>query len=299
MIHLVDPSGAARANSARYCCMNMTAGAPITVIEHDVVDTLPDSLDVAIVAVHASVRRQAIEKLLARAKVRYLILEKFLFPAEVDYAVVSQILKDAGVTAHVNCPRRLWPGYRALKELPRNASDRVSLRCTANASLPIGTSAIHLLDALAFICDRDNFTLKGDRLDPVLISGSRGGVEFTGTLYGENAAGDAFCSTVETKSNRLPVIQLETPSWRVTVDEADKTMTLNCAENGWLYEMRPFETRLQSELTHLVVSDLIEIGRCGLPTFDESSKLHLAILQPLLAHYRAHADANAVACPIT
>src|SRR5947209_4742456 len=82
-------------------------------------DQLGPAIDVAIVACSARERRSVVESLLAGRKVGALVLEKVLFQKIEDYEAVGALLKERGVRAWVNCPRRLWPFYQALRERTR------------------------------------------------------------------------------------------------------------------------------------------------------------------------------------
>lgn len=298
-VHLVDPSAEAREQAARLCRQEMASKSNVTVVEWGAVQDLPTQLDVAIVATNATDRRGIIETLLVRNQVTHLILEKFLFQAESDYGAVAALLAKAAVKTWVNCPRRLWPGYVALRNVLAQENAPIALSCTTHARFGIGTGAIHLLDALAYICGRDDFQLAGDLLDPELLATRRGAVDMTGALYGATPKGDFFRFTAHAEGTLPPMVVVETASSRAFIDELKGTMRISRASDDWRWHEQQFGTQLQSQLTHLIVGDLVESGTCGLPDFTQSSRLHLAILRPLLAHYRKTIDRTATLCPIT
>lgn len=298
-IYLIDPSDAARAQAANLCRAGMQMSGRKELIDARDITTLPESLDVAIVATGAAERPAAIASLYETRRIAYLILEKFLFQREADYSDIAGRLAVEKSKAWVNCPRRLWPGYQKLRSMLHVDNSAVMLNCSTHSKFGIGTSAIHLLDTLAYLSGRTDFTLMGDRLDDELLQGKRGGIEVTGQLYGFSAHNDFFSFTAHKKGSLPTITMVETAACRAIVDDAAKVMRVSHVDDDWRWVDMPFDTMLQSEMTHHIVSDLLDTGGCGLPSMAESSRLHLAILQPLLSHYRQLAEPSANACPIT
>ena len=48
----------------------------------------------------------------------------------------------------------------------------------------------------------------------------------------------------------------------------------------------------QSELSHHIVDSLLDTGGCGLPTYEESSEIHLAMLVPFLRAIEARRESS-------
>jgi len=299
MVYAVDPAQSARTNATRLFLENKGGVGSDDLKELETISALPKRLDIAIVATTAAGRRDLMTSLLRQSAVKYVILEKFLFQAISDYADVSSILAGRGAKAWVNCPRRIWPVYHKLREAIGAGAGPVALSCATHARYGIGTSAIHMLDALAFLCGRADFHLYGDAIDPEVIQNSRGGIEMTGSLYGASNAGDLFRFTSYREGDMPSLVSVESARLRAIVDEGAGKIRMSSADNGWEWRESEFKAMFQSQLTDKVVTDLADTGNCLLPTYEESSKLHLAGLEPLLAHYRRHIDSKATVCPIT
>lgn len=297
-VYAVDPSPSARANAARLF-IESKGGADTSLKELESISALPARIDITIVATTAAGRRNLVASLLAQSAVKHVILEKFLFQAVADYADVSSLLTGRGVKAWVNCPRRLWPSYYKLRAAIGSGAGPVALSCATHARYGIGTSAIHMLDALAFLCGRADFRLHGDAIDHEIIQNPRGGIEMTGSLYGASKAGDLFRYTSYREGELPSLVSVETAHLRAIIDEGAGKIRMATAAEGWVWQESEFKTMFQSQLTDKVVADLANTGKCLLPAYDESSKLHLACLEPMLAHYRRHVDSKAAACPIT
>lgn len=294
----VDPLASARQRAIGYFAEDAPSGCRVEIEEVQAIDRLSGAIDVAVVATAAANRRAVIEELLSRAKPRHLILEKFLFQRDEDYAAVAALLERTGAAAWVNCPRRIWPVYRDLRDRLQG-SGPIDLHVSAPSRYGIGTSAIHFLDLAVYLSGTAQFELRGDRLDKELIENRRGGVEFSGTLYGAGANGEGFTFTTYATGTAPPLIFLDSPRLRIIVDEGGQHARLSAEADDWAWRDIPFPTLPQSRLTDLVVKDLLDRGTCELASYSESAALHRAVLRPLLDHYRKVADPGAGACPIT
>lgn len=298
-IHLVDPSPEARARTSGFIANEMAGRQDLGIQGHADLTGLPPELDVVVVATAATERRALIEQLLHSTRPRYLVLEKFLFQAVEDYAVVAELLRGHGIPAWVNCPRRVWPGYVKLQRELADAGGPVNLEVATYSRFGIGTSAIHLLDALAFLANDDQFDLDAHLVDARPINHRSGGIDFTGTFFGVGSKGSFFRYSANATGNLPPLVQIETPDLRATIDEAGQSMRISRSADDWAWRDEPFQMLPQSRMTHSIVQDLVDHGSCGLAGFESSSRLHLAVLEPLLAHYRATVDKKATLCPIT
>jgi hypothetical protein len=224
---------------------------------------LPRDLDGAVVATGANVRRGAIEAVLQQSKVKVALLEKVLFQRIEDYAAVGALLEKSGTHAWVNCAQRLWPFFRDLRPRTLGKSNvRVTVR---GAQWGLGCNAIHNLDLLPF--------LTGDarcRLETALDAGSipskrPGFIEFTGTLSAYGERGNSVVQTSDREGDAPFEIAVETPELQQTWRIADGA---------------PF----QSQLTHVVLLEMIERGTSLLPAYSESADLHVKMLHVFLLH---------------
>ena len=102
---------------AKERCEAVESKTPKTVHYEQNIDVLPQNLDLVIVATGSKPRASIIKALLAHSTVSYLVLEKFLFTRLQDYDEIEALLKEKGVKSWVNCPRRMWPSYEAIKKL--------------------------------------------------------------------------------------------------------------------------------------------------------------------------------------
>src|SRR5690606_30556452 len=78
-----------------------------------------------------------------------LILEKVLFQRIADFATIARVLDEGRVATWVNCPRRMWPAYRQLRD--RLKGEAIASIEMSGAHWDIGCNAIHCIDLIAFL----------------------------------------------------------------------------------------------------------------------------------------------------
>ncbi len=84
------------------------------------------------------------------------------------------------------------------------------------------------------------------------------------------------------------------------IQEWCATAYIATPESSWRFQPIPFAIPYQSQLTDLVAEEILSRGSCGLPGFRESTRLHLALMAPLLEVYRVlKSDSRIDAVPFT
>lgn len=260
-------------------------------------EDIPTRIDVAVIATGADTRRTVVQSLLARCQVRSLILEKILFQTPSDYAEVETLLQETHTKAWVNCPRRIWPVYRKLKETW--PSGPLDYRVTGSA-WGLACNAIHFLDHAAFLSGQGKFSLESSELDADVFPSRRPGcVEFSGRIRGQTPQGTRVEIISDRDGDAPLVITIFSADCQLVVNETAGTAAVARRCNNWCWEPLTFAVPYQSQLTHLVVQQLLDEGDCELTPYQRSTPIHLSLLQVLMAHYRKHVDKDAQRCPIT
>lgn len=85
-------------------------------------------------------------------------------------------------------------------------------------------------------------------------------------------------------------------TFQATYDEVTGLFRFNTG-TGWKEETH--NLLYQSELSGLVVDQLIKTNSCELPTFEHSSRIHKSILHTLLKHEHGIGFDENTICPIT
>lgn len=264
---------------------------------HTDISYLEKEIDIAIIATNSKVRRGVIEQMIANSKVEYLILEKVLFVKTGDYEAVQTLLTENNIKTWVNCPRRMMPFYQ---DLQKELSGTIHFTATGNA-WGLGCNGIHLLDLFAFLTQSSNLVLSNELIDKTIIESKRAGyIEFTGTITGFT---DKYSFHITSFPNDVsPLhININTPNVRYSIQEgATGKVWISKLENAWKWEEASFSMPFQSQLTNLVVDELLEKGNCSLTTFKESSTLHLLFLNNLISFLRKVNNTNSIdECLIT
>ena len=257
---------------------------------------LPSELDIAIVSTNSNVRLGAIKALLKVAEVRYLILEKVLFQDLAEYLQAEELLEGRMARTWVNCPQRLWPFFREVRERFGGQSELEVVAHGSNWGL--GCNAIHNADIAAFLW---NGTLRHNaHLDPVLHDSKRPGFkEFTGELVTRAADGGKVRQISYTSGSapfRFSVIH---PTAHLIWDVASGGAMEASAGSNWEWTRREIRVPYQSELTTRIVENILTGGDCGLPDYKSAADLHVGVLQALLNGARSNGIDLGNTCPVT
>jgi len=306
-LHVVDPAEAARAATLGFLAEQAAqTNAPKRVADHASAQTLPRSLDIAIVATNADVRLEATRSLLQTTAPRFLVLEKVLARSPQELQDLWATVVSYGVPSYVNCSRRLCGGYQALRaEL---AGRTVTSLAVSGPDWGIGCNAIHFIDAFAFLLNTNDYTLHADpALLTVKPSKRPGFYELHGRVSGvfHAALGSVpFVIDAAPAGKALPI------TIRATADEVDvlacettRRWHVRHAETQWAWPPegpQPFDLLLTSQSTAQFAESLLSYGMCTLPTLAESVLLHRPMLEALLPVFEASLgpQPNGL-CPIT
>lgn len=278
-LHIVDPFDKSMA-VARARIDEVGPNANIKgVFSHISAVTLPDVIDLAVVATTADVRMAAIAALFGATSVKSLVLEKVLFQRFGEYAAASELIKQKGIKCWVNCPRRMYPVYADLKNF--FADDPITYMSVHGGDWGLGCNAVHFLDLLAFFYEKGNFTFDTSNLDTeARVSKRPGFVEYTGMLQG-CYGGAKFSLTSICNSRAKHLITLRGERKSAVVDEVGgRLWAIDEAGSRVIDFSLPF----QSQLTGLVAESILLQGDCGLTPYEQSAEMHLPLLKAFASH---------------
>ncbi|MFA4995840.1 MAG: Gfo/Idh/MocA family oxidoreductase [Patescibacteria group bacterium] len=238
-----------------------------------------EEIDIAIIPTSSNVRRQVVEELLRNKTVKHFILEKLLFQKFEDYAVVGKLLKKKKSIAWVNCSMRSMPFYFNIKKTLSNSLITYSV---TGSQYGLITNAIHYIDHMAFLSDCTDYKIETSGLTKKPIESKRKGfLEFNGTIniIFKNGSSGSFTCFPE---GELPVVvEITSDKCRCVSKESEQKAWISREKDGWQWKEIEAPIPFQSERTAQIVEDLLKNGKCILPKFDESAKLHLLLLEPL------------------
>lgn len=261
------------------------------------IDQLSDTLDVVIIATNADVRSKIIKELFSKKKVKNLILEKVLFQTVEEYHEVEKLLEETSTKCWVNHPRRMFPFYEALQNEIKD-SEQISYMVQGGA-WGLGCNGLHFIDHLAFLSDNAELKIDNDFLHPHIYEAKRANfVEFNGLLKGR--VGNHIFTLYSDKGPVPASMTITTDTLTAFIDEANGYTRIARKNNDWKWEESTQKiVYFQSELTNLLIEQIITTGSCDLPNYDEAMKLHIPFVQALLSHMESVEGKVLTLCPIT
>lgn len=299
-IEIVDPSASARELAIRRF-NEIPANETAKTLR--AIDSLESSAfhgcaDLAIIATSAGPRYDALRNLLRRISAPYLLLEKVLFQRLSHLEETENLLSKSGCKAWVNCPRRAFPYVRYLKEV--FSGDAVSIG-VQGGGWELACNGIHFLDLLAFLSGvsiPSGWNI--DLLDKAIYQSRRADYKEFGGRIRFSLMGGHEVTLQDNRMNPAPlVIDIIGRRARTTVFESARLMVVCKAETDWKMERHEIHVPYQSELTNLLVEDILSRGVCELTEFAESAGLHKAYLEAFLNHMRTLTGGQEDVCPIT
>lgn len=258
-------------------------------------DQLNDQLEVVVIATGSDVRKNILVTLLNTKQVKYLVLEKFLFYKPEEYVIVAELLKEKKVKAWVNCPRRMVDFYKTIKS---KLTGNITLNVIGN-SWGLASNGIHILDLFTFLNNSPSFLITDCLLEETQ-SKRLGYIEFSGTIRGKGANNSTFELVSYTNGASPSVVSVYDSNNRYIIHEGQPVSTVwySGIENEWKWENLTFDFPRQSQMTHLVVSDLMNKGECELTPYSESASMHLTFLENLIDFLKV-VDPQVKECQIT
>ncbi len=254
-------------------------------------------VDIAIIATTSNIRYAVTKQLLDKMPVKYIIFEKILFDQSEQYEKIVELLAQKKCQAWVNCPRRMMPFYKSLKDSVRKTKIQYSV---SGSQWGLACNTIHYIDHLAYLTDCYDFEVGTDYLDTAIIESKRKGfLELTGTLFVYFKDGSFSSFACYPTGNAPSVIQISSDSYRSLTLETEGKSYISAPASNWQWELKETPILYQSSMTNLVVSALLKDGSSDLTPFELSAKLHLQLLKPLLEFVNMHSKTKYKNFPFT
>lgn len=254
-------------------------------------DLVPSKLDVVIVATSSKPRAAIIKQILASKSVIYMVLEKFLFPRLIEYQEIEELIQENGVRTWVNCPRRMWEGYKMIAGYINKDKPVIFNYKDTNWGLCCNT--VHYLDIFMWLNGCNSFSVNIDNLIPMVVESKRHGyVELHGTEQFETDSGSILTLTSTMESVPNPIVVIDNADTHIQYHEPTGIITIN----GNRYNVPVY---YQSGLSGLLVDEILESGNCPLTRYNESASYHKAYLQVVAPYINKLLGCSSDSCPIT
>lgn len=264
---------------------------------YDSIDKLSNNIDLAIIATGADVRSKIIIELLNKKNVTNLILEKVLFQTIKEYSDIETILHESNTQCWVNHPRRMFPFYKELKKELKNAN-QISYNFQGG-DWGLACNSLHFIDHLAYFADSTEVIIDGSFLDDKIYDSKRNGfIEFNGLLSGK--IGNHTFSLYSNPTATPNSFSIVSDILIANIDEAKGILVVLKKENNWEKEIQKEKiVYFQSELSNILIEDILISNKCLLPTYKEAMELHVPYIQCLLKKMDKINGKKNKLCPIT
>lgn len=297
-IFVVDPSECALESAKKRFSESENNGRVLHISYSRTLASLPMHISVAIVATSSNVRRAIIEGILSNSKVEFFILEKVLFQKKDDYLIIGELFDRAGSKVWVNCPRRMSQFYKQLR--CKIAGSSLLAFQVSGSNWGLGCNAIHMIDCFAFLSRQTKIDFFVSQLDPGLINSKRSGFkEFTGTLFGHTSERNSISLTSYATGTVPMIIDISTEQLRCIISESTGKAWIAEKESEWQWQDVSVPLLYQSQLTHLAIQEILDTGTSVLTPYQESSILHVQLIDAFLMHIQRCIRKENCVCPIT
>ena len=254
-------------------------------------------IDIVIIATNSNVRAEITKALLEKFEVKSIIFEKILFQKREDYFTVSKLLKNKNVKGYVNCCMRMMSFYNEIQSSFKGTKFKYLV---SGSQYGLVTNLIHYIDHMAFLNQNTDYTADTSFLDDNLIESKRKGFyELNGTFQVKFKNGTQGLITCEPEGNSPVIIQAFNDKAHFISRESEGKVWLSKSINDWKWEEVEFNIPFQSELTTILVQDLLNGDSCILPSYEESMKIHLPYLDSLLDFINDHNETKFDHYPFT
>jgi hypothetical protein len=234
------------------------------------------NFDLAIISTQADIRRPVVESLVHRCAVKNIILEKVVAQKADDVLALEQLLERKRIAAWVNLTRRQWPIYRKIKK-ERNIKDNFHIN-VYGSTWGLAKNAIHYLDLFVWLNDLNSFSIERG---PYPSNTTRIKDNQFDELFGTIICRGRDCHAALT-STCIP--EKET---LVVLSQEDRSVTIN-ERRGWAVTheytleensiLSHFSMPKVSDMTTIFVADILRTGKCNLPRYSQTIKVHLELL---------------------
>lgn len=237
------------------------------------------NIDLAIIATSSNVRRKIMEQLFSTSTVKFLVLEKLLFQNYQDYNDMEQLLKRNKTKAWVNCNMRSMPFYKNIKNKLNNKPVEYFVN---GGRFGLITNSIHYIDHIAFLTGCLDFTIDTKNIDKKPVKSKRKGfLELNGTLNISFKDGSFASMTCYPKGNAPIIVQIYSEDYRLISKETEGKAWETSPKSDWKWTEIEADIIYQSNLTNTLTQNILKKGDCELPSFHDSAKLHLNLLEEL------------------
>ena len=158
----------------------------------------------------------------------------------------------------------------------------------------LACNSIHFIDLVAWWSSEELVSVDTSNLDHQWLESKRiGYFEITGELAVHFSGGTnlRLSSNETVKAQPIQVTFSDGVVWEIN-ESAGTALSSNKKQLDGCIE-------LQSQMSGRLVDDILQRGKCDLPTFNESSEMHAVFIDAMLKHWNRSQNQNNNLVPIT
>lgn len=256
----------------------------ITDLEH-----IPNKIELAIITTTSDVRVDVVLKILKKTQVNKWLLEKVLAQKESDLIELETQLNNKHM-AWVNTPRYIWPLYKKLRD---HYPYKKSIEVIFEGINGLACNSIHYIDLVSRWNCTSVTSIDTSGLETEWYPSKRVGFfDINGIITVNFEDGSllkisSFCNNPTSQG----IFRTNGNQWIIS-ESVGRAISID----GQIIEGISL---LQTQLTSLIVQDIINNKPCGLPLLSESVRQHKIFLQELLNHWNKYMKTNLDYVPIT
>ena len=257
--------------------------------------SISSEIDLAIIATSADIRFEITSKLLRHITVKNIVFEKILFQKLRHYDEMQNILTNKNVKAWVNCPRRMYPYYKEIKNQINKKNVAISI---IGGHWGLGCNAIHYIDLFSFLTANADIQCFSNLLNKDYMPSKRKNfIEITGCLSVKNSD-ESIMNLVSLHNSNVPdLVTIISDNVRFDIYESKVEVIKTSFDSSVSKEN--YEVLYQSKLSNIFAEEILLKGTCDLTDFETSSILHKEFIQCVLDHINEYSDIKTDICNIT
>lgn len=260
-------------------------------------DEFPKEIDFALFAMISKGRREMFDSLVEKCVVKNVVFEKVLFQNVEDYGHVGKRLRELNINAWVNCARRQMDCYQNLKQrLSQVKEIRINI---SGGEWGLACNVIHEVDLVEFLSGANDTSIEKLDLLPLIAESKRPGFkEVYGTISGKSGRCTNFSINCMKGTDVPDILTISTDVGQFIILEGKRKLLSMTKENDYELIEEEFVLPYQSQMTQLVLEDVLLRGTSRLAEYDVSARLHLQFIEPLLKFFNDNGWEEK-SCPIT
>ena len=234
--------------------------------------------DLAIISTTADIRSEIITKLNHISEIKFWIIEKNLAQSPSQINSILKVLKD---------PKKAWinTSFRAMnwhkeikKELIYKIKKPINMK-VYGGNWGLSCNAIHYIDLMAWWTNASVKKIDTNGIKKWIDSKRKGFKEIIGEIIIEYTDNSILLISSNEKGALLPQINVMTEGNLININEQTGVAS---SSNGKIIKGGLSH---QSDLTAIILKQIIETNDCDLPSFNNSYKNHMIFIKSLLLNW--------------